>query len=226
MNQLLSELGDLGEQKSGRILLLASGSSCCLPQLITASKDDATANTFPMQASAEDLNPTKFRMGPIYSSLPTDLETADEGLARFYLFVGGSTTRSLGGISCRGFGQTVEVFPQFHYWGRTGEVLLCHAIYQWMKNENEALLKPFFVTEFNIAAVWDTEWEKSIKPCPYHVVQRLVGDLERDGGDFSNRSTLAILRRLADNFQIVLDMHSDLALIDVYPRCVLEVAQL
>ena len=74
-----------------------------------------------MLAGAPNLNDTKFRMARIYSSLPTDLETArkilqfpaqaDEGLFRFLLFFGGSTARALRNVSFGGIQTPDSLFP-------------------------------------------------------------------------------------------------------------------
>jgi len=94
-----------------------------------------------------------------------------------------------------------------------------------MRDENRDLLEPFFVPKYNLKAIWDTAWEERFQPCSFPVVQPLVGELEKKGATFEG-STLSILLRLVDASQVVLDMNADEKLIRVYPRCVLEVAQL
>jgi len=109
-----------------------------------------------MLASAPNLNHGKFRLLRIYSSLPTDLGTAcrilakpgdaDMGIYRFFLLCGGATARALGCLRPDDFKGPDAMFPPLSTKSvlHPAELLLRDQIYDWMKTNNEALLKQYF----------------------------------------------------------------------------------
>ena len=240
----LSEIGYLGEQKSGFILTFLCGSSTRLYQLVTAVKDDESIKIFPVLASAPNLNPTKFCLLRIYSSLPTDLDTAcrilvkpegvDMGIYRFFLLYGGATARALGCLRTDDFKEPDAMFPSLSTKSvlYPAELLLRDQIYDWMKKNNESLLWQYFSPEYKPDELSRVEWNKSaeeggFKPCPYPEVQKMTGSLQRAGEVFPFKDdALETLRRLVDASLVVLDLADEPALIFVYPRRVLEIGLL
>lgn len=223
LHDVLEELAYLGDQTSGRILTFICGSSSRLPQLILAQKDAASILSFPMLASATNLNGTKFTTSRVYSSLPTDLETAmqiireKEPLCRFMLFSAGATVRDLEQAASPGRASTDVTSAPTSLPPSPAELRLRDSLLDWMMRENEALLKPMMIPKIDLHAILginpdgsaaEVLWEKRFKACPYEEAQKLMGQLQKEKPDdlFPHpHDTRVTLQRLQDANLIVLD---------------------
>ena len=156
------------------------------------------------------------------------------GIYRFFLLYGGATASALGCLRTDDFKEPDAMFPSLSTKSvlYPAELLLRDQIYDWMKKNNESLLRQYFSPEYKPDVLSRVEWNKSaeeggFKPCPYPEVQKMMGSLQRAGEVFPFKDdALETLRRLVDASLVVLDLADEPALIFVYPRRVLEIGLL